>query len=177
MKTRVGILAVIILSTLCVAAQQVQVKTHYDPNLDISKDKSFTVLLGTAWGNPTNEEYAKTVVTQQLTAKGYTPATDAASADLLVVIHGVTQDKTSVQSLYTGTGTQNYGWAGPAGVVTTWETEYKLGTGVIDVFDTKAKKLVFRGAAEGEISGIGPQNQKKIDEGITKMFKDFPSAK
>jgi hypothetical protein len=134
-------------------------------------------MLGTAWGNPTNEQYAQTMVAQQLIAKGYTQAPDAASADLLVIVHGATEDKKSVQAFYTGTGTQNFGWAGPAGVVSTWETEYKVGTGVIDVFDTKAKKLVFRGMAEEEISGIGPQNQKKIDEGIARMFKDFPRAK
>jgi hypothetical protein len=175
MKTRVGILGVVVAAALCVAAQEV--KTHYDPNFDISKDKTFTVLIGTAWGNPTNEDYAKAAVAQQLTAKGYTQSATPATADLLVVIHGATQDKKSTQAFYTGTGTQNYGWAGPAGVVSTWETEFKVGTGVIDIFDTKAQKMVFRGMAEEEISGIGPQNQKKIDEGLAKMFKDFPRAK
>jgi hypothetical protein len=175
MKSKLGILGAIISIALCVAAQEV--KTHYDKSVDISKEKTFTVMLGTPWGNPTNEQYAISVVAQQLTAKGYTPAADAASADLFVVIHGATEDRKSVQAFYTGTGTQNYGWAGPAGVVSTWETEYKVGTGVVDVFDTKAKKLVFRGMAEQEISGTGPQNQKKIDEGVAKMFKDFPHAK
>lgn len=175
MKTKLSILGSIILSALCVAAQEV--KTHYDKTVDISKDKTFTVMLGTAWGNPTNEEYAQTMVAQQLIAKGYAQAPDVASADLLVIVHGATEDKKSAQALYTGAGVQNYGWAGPAGAGSTGETEYKVGTGVIDVFDVKAKKLIFRGMAEEEISGIGPQNQKKIDEGISKIFKDFPRAK
>jgi hypothetical protein len=175
MKTKLGILGAMIVIGLCVAAQEV--KTHYAKDFDISNDKTFTVMIGTAWGNPTNEQYATNAVAQQLIAKGYTQSPDAASADMLVVVHGATQDKTSVQSFYSGTGVSNFGWAGPAGVSTTWETEYKVGTGVIDIFDTKAKKLVFRGMAEDEISGVGPQNQKKIDEGLTKMFKDFPRAK
>jgi hypothetical protein len=175
MKTKLGILGAVILSALCVAAQEV--KTHLVPGFDGSKAKTFTVLLGTAWGNPTNEEYAKSAVAAELTKKGYAQAADSASADLLVVIHGATKEHTSVQSFYTGTGTQNFGWAGPAGVVSTWETQYKVGTGVIDIFDTKAKRMVFRGTAEDVISPQSEQNQKKIDDGVDKIFRDFPRAK
>ncbi len=175
MRIKLAIVGVIILTGLCVAAQEAA--THYVAGYDLAKAKTFTVQLGTRWGNPTNEEYAKTVVAQELTARGYAQAADPSSADLLVVIHGATKDKTSVQTLYSGTGVETSGWAGPAGVVSGWETEYKVGTGVIDIFDAKTKRLVFRGAAEDEISTEGEQNRKKIENGVAKIFKDFPRSK
>jgi Domain of unknown function (DUF4136) len=173
MRIKLAIIGAIILTSLCVAAQEV--RTHYDKSYDFSKAKTFTIKIGTRWGNPTNEEYSKAVIAEDLTAKGYTPAAPDSSADLLVVIHGATQDRTSVQSFYSGTGVENFGWAGPAGTSSTWETQYKVGTGVVDIFDTKTRKLVFRGVAEDEISPQGEENQKKIDNASTKMFKDFPS--
>ncbi len=172
MRIKLAVVGAIILTALCAAAQQV--KTHYDKSYDFAKDKTFFIEVMTRWNNPTNEEYAKAVVAEELTKKGYTPAADKSSADLLVCIHGATQDKTSVQKFYTGTSMDNYGFSGPAGVTPTWETEYKVGTGVVDVFDARTKKLVFRGMAEDEISPQGEQNQKKIDDGAMKMFKDFP---
>lgn len=51
---------------------------------------------------------------------------------------------------------------------------FKVGTAVVDIFDTKTKKLLFRGASEDEISEKREANQEKIDKGVEKMFKDFP---
>lgn len=173
MRIKLGFMGAMILTALFVAAQEV--RTNYDKSYDFSKDKTFVIKVGTPWGNPTNEQYAKTAIAQELTKRGYVPATDDSSADLLVVIHGATQEKTSVQNFYTGTGVQNFGWAGPAGVTSTWEAQYKVGTGVVDIFDCKTHKLVFRGVGESQISEQGEQNQKKIMDGVAKMFKDFPS--
>jgi Domain of unknown function (DUF4136) len=172
MKFKPTLIGVLLLTALCAAGQQV--KTHYDRSFDFSKVKTFYVEVATKWGNPTNEAYAKQVVAKELTGKGWTQVPDDSSADVLVMIHGATQDKTSVQKFYTGTSRDNFGWAGPAGVTPTWETEYSVGTGVIDIFDNKTKKLIFRGSAEDEISQQGEKNQEKIDKGVEKIFKDFP---
>jgi Domain of unknown function (DUF4136) len=172
MKIKLGIVGAVILTALCVAAQEV--KTYYDHAYDFSQVKTFAVKIGTPWGNPTNEEYAKDEVAKQLTAKGWTQTPDESSANVLVVIHGATQDKKSLESFYSGTGVGNYGWAGPAGVTSTREVEYRVGTGVVDIFDTKTKKLLFRGVGEDQISQKGEKNQKKIENGIEKMFTDFP---
>jgi hypothetical protein len=174
MRTKLAIAGAILLTGLWVAAQQVV--THYAPGYDLAKAKTFTVEVMTKWGNPTNEEYAKNMVTQQMLERGYVQAADPSTADLLVELHGATKEKTSIKKFYTGTSMDNYGFSGPAGVTPTWETEYKVGTGVVDIFDTKTKRLVFRGAAEDEVSEQGG-NQQKIENGVTKIFKDFPRSK
>jgi hypothetical protein len=176
MRIKLAIVAAIVLTGIYAAAQ-LEVTTHYAAGYDMAQAKTFTIQISTNWNDPPNEEFAKKVVAEELTKRGYTQAEDPMSADLLVEIYGATKDKTSVQSIYSGTGSSNFGWAGPAGVSTTWETTFKVGTGVIDIFDIKSRRLVFRGAAEDEIQGIGPQNQPKIANGVARIFKDFPKSK
>ena len=47
---------------------------------------------------------------------------------------------------------------------------------VVDMFEAKAKNLVFRGTAEDEISDNPERNAKRLEKASTKMFKDFPPA-
>lgn len=181
MRIKLEIAAVIVLAGLSVAAQQNTeekpisgVMTNYDKNFNYSQIKSFYVKIGTAWNNPANEDYAKASVAKELTAKGWTQAPDASSADALVLIHGATETRHTMQNFYAG-GYGGYDWAaGPGAVVATKEIPIKVGTGVIDIFDTKTKKLLFRGMAEDELSEKGSDNQQKIDKAVKAIFKDFP---
>lgn len=181
MRIKVGMITVIIFAGLCVAAQQNTeekpisgVKTNYDKNFNYSQIKTFYVKIGTSWDNPTNENYAKAAVAKELTAKGWTQAPDEASADALVMIHGATETRHTMQNFYAG-GYGGYDWSGgPGAVVATKEVPFKVGTGVIDIFETKTKKLIFRGMAEDELSQKGSDNQAKIDKAVSMMFKDFP---
>jgi hypothetical protein len=49
-----------------------------------------------------------------------------------------------------------------------------VGQAVVDIFDAKTKKLVFRGTASDELSDKPEKNEKKIEKATEKMFKDFP---
>lgn len=63
---------------------------------------------------------------------------------------------------------------GGMGTSTTTESEYQVGTLVVDVFSAKDKKLVFRGIGQDEISDKPEKNEKKIAKATEKMFKNFP---
>ena len=181
MRIKLGMIAVVILAGLSVAAQQnteqkpiSEVKTNYDKDFDYSKIKTFYVAIGTSWDNPANEDYAKAAVANELTAKGWTQATNVASADALVLIHGATSTRHTMQNFYAG-GYGGYDWAaGPGAVVASKAVPLDVGTGVIDIFDIKTKKLLFRGMAEDELSPKGSDNQPKIKKAIKMIFKDFP---
>ncbi len=166
MSLRLGILSAVILTALLLPAQDV--KTDYDRNYDFSQLKTFAVKIGTSWGNPLGEQRAKEAVTQQLTAKGWKQA-DEATADAIVMIHGATQTKQSLDTFYSGGG---WGWGG--GMATTTVNEVNVGSGVVDIFDAKTKKLVFRGTAQDELSDKPEKNEKKIEKATEKMFKNFP---
>jgi uncharacterized protein DUF4136 len=160
---------VFLLSSLAVAQK---VKTEELPNFDFSQLHTFFVKIGTSWGNPITESQVKDMVAQTLTQKGWTAATSEDSADAEVVVHGATQQKHSLDTMYSG-GMGGWGWGG-MGTATTTTTSYTVGTLLIDIFDAKEHKLVYRGTAQDELSDKTEKNVKKVQKALDKMFKDFP---
>jgi hypothetical protein len=49
-----------------------------------------------------------------------------------------------------------------------------VGTVVVDLFDTKTKQLIWRGAASDTLSNNSDKNIKNLNESVDKMFKHFP---
>ena len=97
-----------------------------------------------------------------------------------MVLHGATEKQKTLNTFYSGTGGYGgYGWrgwggAGGMGTATTTESEYLVGTLVVDIFDAKTKSLMFRGTAQDELSDKPDKNVKKLAKASDKMFKDFP---
>jgi len=154
------------------------VKVDFDKDANFGALKTFTVKLGTSWNNPLSEKRVITEIQQGLTEKGWTP-TDEAKADALVVIHGATEKQKSLNTFYSGGGYGGYGWrggwgGGMGGTSTTTVDEYTVGTLVVDIFDAKTKKLVYRGTAQDELSDKPEKNAKKLAKASDKLFKNFP---
>src|SRR5262245_48739599 len=174
MKTRTLAVAAA-LSLLGAAAFAQDVKVDFDKDADFSKIKTFAVKIGTSWNNPISEKRVMDEITQSLMEKGWTKA-DADKADAMVVLHGATAKQRTLNTFYSG-GYGGYGWrgwGGGMGTATTTESEYLVGTLVVDIFDAKSKQLMFRGTAQGEISDKPEKNVKKLAKASDKMFKDFP---
>lgn len=149
------------------------VKVDYDHSFNFSPVKTFSIKIGTPWGNPLTEQRVLDTFEQALIKTGWTKA-DEASADVTVLIHGATQQKRDINTFYSGYGGYGYyGWGGMSSARTT-VNEYKVGTLVLDIFNAKDKKLVFRGVAQDELSDKPEKNTKKIDKSAEKMFKNFP---
>ena len=91
----------------------------------------------------------------------------------VIVFHTGIQDKVQVTDWGYGYGPYR-GWYGGGGVNT---YQYQQGTLIIDFVDAESKQLVWRGTAEGVV-GEGKTDpekaQKKIDEIVGKMLKDYP---
>lgn len=167
MKLRLGIMGFVIMTVLLVYAQKVE--TDYDHQFDFSQLHTFAVKFGSVWNNPLQQQRAQEDIVRELASKGWTQAPDDASADAIVVIHGATKTEKSLDTWYSGGG---WGW-GP-GMANTTVNTVRVGTMLIDVFDAKTKKLVFRGTASDDISDKPEKNAQKIDKAVQKMFKDFP---
>jgi len=108
MVVRTGFVVAIVFLGLLVMAQEIS--TDYDHNYDFSQLHTFSVKIGTSWGNQLSEERAKEAVSKVLVQKGWQSA-DEASADALVVIHGATESKKTLDTFYSG-GWGGYGWEG-----------------------------------------------------------------
>ena len=152
------------------------VKVDYDHAANFAAIKTFSLKLGTSWGNQLGEKRVTDEITQALTEKGWKLAPEG-EADAQVVLHGATETKRSLNTFYSGMGGYGYrGWGGMGGTgtATTTETEYRVGTLVVDIFDAKGKNLLWRGIAQDELSDKPDKNAKKLGKASDKLFKDFP---
>jgi hypothetical protein len=89
------------------------------------------------------------------------------------LFHGATKADQCFNTFYSGGGWGGWGWGG-GGMATTTVNTVKVGTGVVDIFDAKTKKLISCGTAQDEIASKAAKNEKKIEKATEKMFKDFP---
>lgn len=161
---------------LCGSIFAQDVKVDFDDKFDFSTLKTFSIKLGTSWGNPLSEKRVLDEFEAALTKKGWTKAEDEAGADAVVILNGATQEKKDLNTFYSGGyGGWGYrGWGGGMSTAHTTVSEYTVGTLVVDIFDAKGKQLVFRGIAQDELSDKPEKNQKKLAKASEKMFKDFP---
>lgn len=175
MKALRALLTGLLLALPTIAAAQ-DVKIDFDKAFNFAPVKTYSMKLGTAWGNDLSQRRVMTEFDEAIAAKGWKKV-DEAQADIQVVIHGATQTKRDATTFYSGMGGYGYRYGGMGmGTASTVVNEYKVGTVVVDMFDPKSKSLVFRGIAEGEISDNAEKNAKRLDKASTKMFKNFPPA-
>jgi Domain of unknown function (DUF4136) len=153
-----------------VAAQDVDV--DFDKAFDFTKVTTYSIKIGTSWGNDLSERRVLTEFDEAITAKGWKKVPEN-QANIVVLLHGATQTKHNATTFYSGYGGY-YRYGGGMGSATTMVSDYKVGTLVVDMFDAKTKNLVFRGRAEDEISDNPDKNTKKVEKAAQKMFKNFP---
>ena len=129
-KATLGIVGIFLMMFAGAALAQ-DVNTDHDKAFDFKTLKTFSVKVGTAWGNPLGEKRVVSEIETALTERGWTKAADEASADAIVVLHGATEEKKDLNTFYSGYGGYGgYGWGGWGGMSTAHTTvhEYRVGT-------------------------------------------------
>ena len=164
---------------LLAGCSSVTTNYDYDPGVDFSKFKTFAIdnpkIPGDGLSrNPLLRKRVDEAIQNSLEQKGYKMVDKSEDADMVVVAHGRSQEKTQI----TDWGT--YGWYrpwwGPYGGRVDVST-YKEGTLVIDIVDMSDKELAWRGLATGivEEGQTDPQKiQQKVNTIVAKIMKDFP---
>jgi hypothetical protein len=166
------------LALACAPAFAQDVKTDFDKDANFSTIKTFALKIGTSWNNQISEKRISDEIAQTLTEKGWKQVD--ANPDALVLLHGATEKQKTLNTFYSGMGGyggygyRGWGGMGGMGTATTTESEYLVGTLVVDIFDAKSKALIFRGTASDEISDKPEKNIKKVEKASNKMFKSFP---
>jgi hypothetical protein len=156
------------------AALAQDVKVDFDKAANFPAIKTFSVKIGTAWGNPIGEKRVTEEITQALTEKGWAVAPED-KADAHVVLHGASETKKSLNTFYSGMGGYGWrGWGGGMGSATTTTSEYTVGTLVVDIFDAKKKELMWRGIAQDELKDKPEKREKQLAKATDKLFKEFP---
>ena len=165
-------LAGMILLTAAVAAQQV--KTDYDRGANFGGYKTYS------WAQVKTKDALdvdriKAAVNAALAGKSWTQV--ESGGDVSIVAMEITRDQQTLNTFYDGFG-GGWGWrrfgGGGFGEATTTTETYKVGTVVVDLFDSKTKQLIWRGVSSDTLSNNSDKNIKNLDKGVEKMFKKFP---
>jgi hypothetical protein len=172
-KAMFALIGIIVLFAGTASAQQV--KTDYDRGANFAQYKTYS------WEHvktkdPLDVDRIKSAVNAALAAKGWTQVDSG--GDVSVVAMEVTSTQQTLNTFYDGLG-GGWGWrrfGGGFGEATTTTDTYKVGTVVVDLFDTKTKELIWRGSSSGTLSNNSDKNIKNLDKGVDKMFKHFPPA-
>jgi hypothetical protein len=159
--------AMIMLMTGASVAQQV--KTDYDRQANFNQYRTYS------WSNvktkdPLLVDRIKNAVNSSLAVKGLKEVDSG--GDISINAMEITSNQQTLNTFYDG-GFGRWHWGGFGNATTTTET-YKVGTLVVDLFDTQSKALIWRGSASDTISNNSDKNIKNLNKGVAKMFKHFP---
>ena len=151
-----------------------QVKTDFDRNANFGQYKTYS------WEQVKTKDALdvariKAAVNAALAAKGWTQVDSG--GDVSIIAMEMTHDQQTLNTFYDGFG-GGWGWrrfgGGGLGEATTTTETYRVGTVVVDLFDTKTKQLIWRGSSSDTLSNNSDKNIKNLDKGVEKMFKNFP---
>ncbi|MCU1233860.1 MAG: hypothetical protein JWP63_1827 [Candidatus Solibacter sp.] len=144
------------------------VTTDYDHKADFEKYHTYSWIKAKA-SDPLWEDRIMEAVDKQLTAKGWQKVPSGGDASVVAI--GTTRTEPTFTTFYDGM--PGWYWQG-FGTATTTVDYNKVGTLVVDIFDSATKHLIWRGVATDTLSSKPEKNDKKLDEAAKKMFEKFP---
>ncbi|HXB96052.1 MAG TPA: DUF4136 domain-containing protein [Puia sp.] len=173
-----------ILAAMNACSPSVKVTTDYDRSASFAGYKTYHIYDAKGKGeiSQLNADRIINAVQATMNKKGFTGV--AENQDLDVNVMTVTQDKKTVtaNTNYYGYGGayRPYGYWGGAGggSTTTFNAyDYKNGSLIIDIVDTKTQKMVWQGVGNADIDGEVSNPDKFIQDAVTKIMTDFPPGK
>ena len=175
-------LALVLIVSLGALGQKIHVN-KYDPNADFSKFKTFAWVPHGAVAHPMLAADVVGAIEDQLTQKSLKKV--ASNPDLIIQVYGsIDQDSTfySNDPLYNATGgipPFDPSFSGPALAGTWGNTTVTIHKGelVVDLIDASAKKLVWRGMAQQNLSTKPEKLESQVQDAIVKMFKQYPAGR
>ena len=176
MRVKDQMLFLTAVAILAATSSWAEVKTDYDRTAEFGRYKTYS------WGkvhtqDPLWADRIKAAVASELAAKGWTES--ESGGDVSIMAMEMTEDHRTLNTYYDnfggGWGWRRWGGLGDSfGTSTTTEQTYQVGTLVIDLFDTNAKKLIWRGSASDTLSDKSDKNLRRLNSDVRKMFDHFP---
>lgn len=153
-----------------------KITTDADPSASFAGYKTYYWVMKPQGDSPLMEQRVVDGINAQLQAKGWT-LTD--KGDVAVAAHITTQQKQSVDTFYSGTPMGGWGWRGGwggmgMGTASTTVQTYDVGTLVVDMFDARTQKAIWRGTATETVSSSPDKMEASLQKGLDKMFAKFP---
>ena len=96
--------------------------------------------------------------------------------DVYITYHSDSRNETVINTSHYGMG-YGPGWGswgmGGMGSSTSRSHTYTKGTLIFDVWSAKTKNMIYRGTITDTVSDKPEKNEKKINKGAEKLFKEF----
>ena len=180
MKSVLTIAGVLFLATiLCSVVRAQKTSAEYDKSVDFSTFKTFAFDEKEGARNPFVNTLIVQAVERELTSRGLTKV--SSDPDVKVVYLAATVPNLQVQSVpfY---HVVNPAYSGMVGSATMNMWDVTTGTLVIDLWDRKSDRVVFRGtvtdvlqrAPSADASADAKMVSKPINKGVAKIFKKYP---
>ena len=162
---------ILVLLAFAGASVAQDVKVNYNQSKDFSSFHTY------AWGekqipnnvkNPALAQEVRKQINLQLQSRGLKLVPESQNPDLVLVVSGGSKTQTT------------YSDYDPSGTILTAGTDYGVaqtsvvGALVVDIYDVKAKQVIWRATATGLLKKENSKNLKLVDDAIEKMFKKYP---
>ncbi len=157
---------------LLVGCSSIETKVDYDRAVSFSSYKTFAFKDVRTPDSPISTRRVQAAIEKTLFSRGFAKADG--TPDLWVVLHTRTRRQTRVTTYNSGWG-WGWGWRGAY-----WNTAHvdqiPIGTLMVDLIDTKAKELVWRGSASRIVDAdeTAKDRDEKVQEAVNKLFDGFP---
>ncbi|MDM0014301.1 DUF4136 domain-containing protein [Variovorax sp. J22P168] len=166
-------LALALASLLAACASPVTVQTDFDAKADFGAYRSYSWIADPSGESSLMPQSVVQGIDARLQARGWKRVADG---EVHVAAHLTTRDGQTYNTFYSGIG-HDLTWLGfgpvPDRVVMS-TNPYRKGTLVIDMFDGRSRRAIWRGSAEGVL----PDDPLRIDASVRgaldRLFADFP---
>jgi len=172
---RLIVLAMTLLLAACASGPLV--RTDYDPSVSFAGYRTYAWRQEPAIKNPLVKQRLIAAIDAQLAGKGWTKAPEQ-QADIALVGNVATREEQTLETFY---GDPDWGawawqgaWAAGPRYRTTHVYSYTVGTFVLDMFDSRTMRAVWRATAEGTVPETPEKTSAAIQKAVTKMFAGFP---
>jgi hypothetical protein len=148
-----------------------EIRTGFDRTADFSNYKTFMWVLEPNPEEPLMKQRIIDAVNLQLRARGLRLVT--ASADVGVSVSASSKEEQNLERVHNGF--PGWGFQKPSGMATARVEPTRTSKLVVDLFDTRTRRVTWWGSASDALSGKPEKNSRKLNKTIQKMFEKFPS--
>lgn len=169
------------------ACSTLQIGTDYDVTYDFTKNKTYAVVYNaTKDDNTLINDRIEEAIQKNMNEKAYREV-NKEQAELVFIFHvhviQMSDIRTDYQTVGYGGFSYGGGWGyrGGGAMLIPHSTTYRWKEGqlIIDAYNPKTKKIIWRGTAKDEITGSNytPQEKTKyINKVVSELLKAFPNS-
>ena len=169
-------LLALLLAAGCATAPSV--RTDRGADADFSRYRTYAWLEQPQTRSPLVGQRIVAAVDRALSEKGWR-VVDEAHADIAVAAHVTSREEETLETIYEASRWHGWQWDSLPTVdearTMTRVDRYTVGTLIIDLFDVRTQRVVWRATADGRVPPTPEKINATIDAAVPRMFAGLPA--